>query len=140
MTDKILPLNKTIIMFDGVCNLCNGLILFLIPRDLNERFLYASLQSKTAKEILKEKANLDPEKLDSVVVLTDGKVFTKSQAVLEIFKKMEYPWKFLVVGKILPTWFADRVYDFVGKNRYKWFGKKDQCMIPTAEILDKFLK
>jgi len=140
MTREIKSQEKIVVMFDGVCNLCNGLILFLIPRDPRGIFVFSPLQSEQSKKVLAEKTNLNPNQLDSVVVIVNGKVYQKSKAVIQIFQRLSFPWKFLVLGNILPTAFTDRIYDFVGKNRYKWFGKKDQCMLPTPEILSRFLK
>jgi len=140
MESDIFPKEKIVVMFDGVCNLCNGLILFLIPRDPNKIFVFAPLQSDSSKKMLSEKTNLNPDQLDSVVVIENGRVYQKSTAVIQIFKRLPFPWKLLVIGKILPTTFTDWIYDFVGKNRYKWFGKKDQCMLPTPELSGRFLK
>lgn len=131
---------KIIILFDGVCNLCNGLIQFIIPRDPKGIFVFAPLQSETAKSILKEKSDLNPHQMDSVVVFSNGKVFQKSRAAMEIFNQLNYPWKLLILGKFLPLSFTDWIYDFVGRHRYKWFGKQEQCMIPRPEIMSRFLK
>ena len=130
---------KVLVMFDGVCNLCNALILFLIPKDPNSIFLFAPLQSESAKKILKDQTMLNPNQLDSVVVIVNGRVFQKSKAVIQIFRRLSFPWNILAVGELLPKAFTDWIYDFVGKNRYKWFGKKDRCMMPSPELMSRFL-
>jgi predicted DCC family thiol-disulfide oxidoreductase YuxK len=134
------PEEKILVMFDGVCNLCNGLIIFLIPRDPKGVFVFTPLQSEPAKKILKENTILDPNQLESVVVIVNGRVYQKSKAVIQIFRRLSFPWKILVAGDLLPQSITDCIYDFVGKNRYKWFGRKDKCMLPTPDLLSRFLR
>ena len=127
-----------IILFDGVCNLCNGFVQFILKRDAKDVFRFGSLQSEKAQNLLKHKA---PKALDlSTVVLIDGdKVATESDAVLLIAKKLGGVWSLCYVFIILPKFLRDAVYRFVAKHRYHIFGQRDSCMIPTPEIQKKFI-
>ncbi len=130
--------NKSVVFFDGVCNLCNSSIQFIIKHDSKNNFLFAPLQSEDSKKLLNQHKYTIYE-LNTVVLLKDGKVFTKSSAALHIAKKLKSFWSILWIFIIIPKPIRDVVYDFIAKNRYKWFGKKESCMLPTAEIKNKFL-
>lgn len=130
--------NKKIILFDGVCNLCNGAITFIIKRDKNDVFRYAPLQSEVGKN-LAAKHEIDLDKVDSIILVTDQSAVAKSTAALRIAKQLSGGWPLLTVFLILPRFLRNAVYDFIARNRYKWFGKKDACMIPTPELKSKFL-
>ena len=126
-----------IIFFDGVCNLCNRLVIFIIKRDRNRIFKFASLQSAKAEEmgiIQKDKT------LNTIIFLSENKLYQKSSAVLHICKELPFPWPLLYGFIIVPRFIRDSVYNFVAANRYKWFGKKDQCMVPSENIEERFLK
>ena len=131
-------MTKKIILFDGVCNLCNGAITFIIKRDKNDVFRYAPLQSEVGKN-LAAKHKIDLDKVDSIILVTDQSAVAKSTAALRIAKQLSGGWPLLAVFFILPTFLRNAVYDFIARNRYKWFGKKDACMIPTPELKSKFL-
>jgi len=111
---------------------------FIIDRDRNKHFRFASLQSDTAQKILKEK-NFNPLKIDTIVLVLNDKLFTKSSAALQIVKRLDGMWKLVYVFSILPKPMRDVVYDFIARNRYKWFGKRDSCRIPTEEVKGRFL-
>ena len=130
--------NQHIILFDGVCNLCNTSVQFVINRDPNHRFNYAPLQGDTAKDLL---ANSDSPglDLDSVVLVEDGKVYDRSTAALRIARKLTGGWPLLYGFIIVPKFIRDGVYNWIAKNRYRWFGKQDSCMIPTPELQSLFL-
>lgn len=131
--------DKKIILFDGVCNLCNGAIQFIIKRDKKDTFRYAALQSEIGEQLIAERA-IDTTKVDSIILIEPGiAYFTKSDAALHIGQGFGGFWKVLVIFTWIPKAFRDVIYDFVAKNRYKWFGRKDACMIPTAELKAKFL-
>jgi len=133
------PKNKKIILFDGVCNLCNGFVQFVIKHDKKDTFRFASLQSEYGQKIQNYLA-LDSSKIKSIVLYQpEIAYFKKSKAIIEIIKDFRGFYRLLVVFGVFPRIITDLVYDFVAKNRYKWFGKKDQCMIPTAELRSKFL-
>lgn len=130
---------KKIILFDGVCNLCNEVIQFVIKRDKKDVFRYAALQSELGEQLTKERG-IDTSKVDSFVLIEPGVAyFVKSDAALEIAKDFGGMWKLFQLFQWIPTSFRNVVYDFVARNRYKWFGRKDQCMIPTPELQAKFL-
>ena len=131
--------NKKLILFDGVCNLCNGAIQFVIKRDKEDTFRYAALQSEIGKKLIAEKG-IDTSKVDSIILIEPGVAyFTKSDAALRIAQEFGGLWKALGVFTWIPRTIRDGVYDFVAKNRYKWFGREDACMIPTPELQAKFL-
>ena len=131
-------MTKKIILFDGVCNLCNGAITFIIQRDKKDIFRYAPLQSEIGKE-LAAKHHIDLDKVDSIILVSEDKAYAKSTAALRIAKQLSAGWPLLAVFLILPRFLRDGVYDFIARNRYKWFGKKEACMIPTPELKSKFL-
>ncbi len=127
-----------IILFDGVCNLCNGAVTFIIKRDKKNLFKFATLQSEIAEELLIAKLS-DKELLDSIVLIENGKQYTKSSAALRIAKNLSGAYPLLYIFMVIPKFLRDWVYSIIAKNRYKWFGKKDACMIPTPELKKKFL-
>jgi predicted DCC family thiol-disulfide oxidoreductase YuxK len=130
--------NKEIILFDGVCNLCNGSVNFVIDRDKNDTFRFAALQSEEGKHVLKE-AGIEEAYLDSIVLLKNGKMYKKSAAALHIAKKMSGMWPLMSAFFIFPAFLRDIVYDFIARNRYKWFGRQEVCRIPSPELKAKFL-
>ena len=134
-----LPKDKQLILFDGICNLCNASVLYVIKHDKANRFMFAPLQSEVGKQII-QKFNVDPTKTDSILLYSEEKGLTvKSTAALHIAKHLSFPRSLMTVFFIVPTFIRNWVYDFVAKNRYKWYGKKDACMIPTPELKAKFL-
>jgi len=129
---------KIVILFDGVCNLCNGAVQFIIKRDKTSKFLFASLQSDFGQSQL-QKFGLDPSELHSIIALDNGKFFERSDAALTIASGLAQPWPMLGVFRILPRFFRDWIYDLISKNRYKMFGKRESCMIPTPELKGRFV-
>ncbi len=132
--------NKKIILFDGVCNLCNGAIQFIIKHDKSDQFRYAQLQSATGMKYLQQR-NIDTAKIDSIILIEPGVAYyTKATAALKIGQDFGGAWKILQVFEWIPESISNAIYDLIAKNRYKWFGKKDECMIPTPELKAKFLE
>ncbi len=127
-----------IVLFDGVCNLCNGAVQFIIRRDKQNLFKFASLQSDFAQKLLKEQG-FSTTDFDSIILLENGIIFQKSDAILRLLDSFSLPWKLLKVAYIIPRSFRNNLYDLIAKNRYKIFGKREHCMIPNAEIKEKFL-
>ncbi|MEN8817506.1 MAG: thiol-disulfide oxidoreductase DCC family protein [Nonlabens sp.] len=127
-----------IVLFDGVCNLCNGAILFIIKRDKKDRFRFAAIESEIGQKLL-DKHGIDPNKIDSIVLVSGDTAFAKAEAALRISKHLSGLWPLLYSLIIVPKFLANVVYDFIARNRYKWFGKKESCMIPTPELKSKFL-
>lgn len=134
-----LPKDKKIIVFDGVCNLCNSFINKVIDNDKNDQFRFVSLQSETGSAILKY-LGISIEKIDSIVLYQPGYAYYyKAEAALKIAKEMGGLYSVLQIFSILPNGLLNMLYDFVAKNRYRWFGKSDSCRVPTSEIANKFL-
>lgn len=129
---------EAIILFDGICNLCNSAVQFVIKRDPAGYFKFASLQSETGQRLLKQYGV--SRQIDSIIVIEMQKVYIKSSAALRICRKLEGFWKYLTILRVLPPFFRNFFYDLVAKNRYHWFGKRDSCMLPTAEIRKRFLE
>lgn len=127
-----------IVLFDGVCNLCNQSVDFIVQRDGKNVFKFASLQSDFAKKLLKH-FPIDAEKLDSVLLLKHGKLYQKSSAALQIARQLSGGWKLMYGFIIIPKFLRDFVYTIIAKNRYRWFGKKETCRLPTLEERAKFL-
>jgi predicted DCC family thiol-disulfide oxidoreductase YuxK len=134
-----LPKNKQLILFDGVCNLCNASVQYVIKHDKNNVFMFAPLQGETGQLII-EKYQIDTAKTDSILLYTEGKgIVYKSTAALKIAGKLGFPRNLLQVFLVIPPIIRNWVYDYVAKNRYKWFGKQENCMIPTKNLNSKFL-
>ncbi|MEM6734843.1 MAG: DCC1-like thiol-disulfide oxidoreductase family protein [Bacteroidota bacterium] len=127
-----------ILFFDGVCNLCNDSVKFVIRHDKNDFFRFASLQSHTAKELLPEHLTKEND-LQGIVLLKNRELYEKSTAALLVAKKLSGLWPILYVFIIIPKPIRDKIYDFIARNRYRWFGKKDQCMIPSPEMKLRFI-
>jgi predicted DCC family thiol-disulfide oxidoreductase YuxK len=129
---------KNIIIFDGVCNLCNSSINFIIKRDKAKKFFFTPIQSDKAKELM-SKYHFNTQEINTLILIKDEKCFSKSDAVIEITKELSSYWYIFSYLKILPKSMRDYLYDVLSSNRYKLFGKKNVCMIPTKELVDRFL-
>ena len=130
---------QSVILFDGVCNLCNSTIQYIIKKDTKNTFYFASLQSDAAKNILLQY----PEKkieLNSIVFSDNNKIYIKSSAVLRIFWSLGKGYKILIIFWLVPRPIRNFVYDYIAKNRYKWFGKREQCLLPDEENKKRFLE
>lgn len=128
-----------IILFDGVCNLCNSSVNFIIDNDHKNVFKFTSLQSEKGIDLLKKYDLLD-KNIDSVILVENDKAYVKSDAALKIAKTLGGKYKMFYGLIILPAFIRNFFYDIIAKNRYKWFGKKDSCRIPTLELKSKFLE
>ena len=139
MISKV-PTDKQLILFDGVCNLCNSSVLYVIKRDKKDKFLFAPLQSDIGKTII-NKFQIDTDNTDSILLYNpkNESLSYKSSAALHVAKQLGFPINILSVFLIVPTFISNWVYDYIAKNRYKWYGKKDVCMIPTPELKSKFI-
>jgi predicted DCC family thiol-disulfide oxidoreductase YuxK len=127
-----------VLLFDGVCNLCNGVVQFIIPRDPDGRIQFAPLQSAAGKALLSGHG-LPPSDLDSVVLVEDGAVYRKSAAVIRVAELLGWPYRAASAGRVIPRSVRDRLYDLVADYRYDVFGRKDQCMLPDEDVRDRFL-
>lgn len=131
--------DETIVLFDGVCNLCNGFVRFIIPRDRKGRIRFASLQSETGQRLLRE-WGLPTDDVGSVIVIDNGELYTKSTAALKIARKLGGFWSSLYALILIPRFLRDPLYDWIARNRYKWFGKTEACLFPAAELKQRFLE
>lgn len=127
-----------IILFDGICNFCNGAVNFLIRQDKQAVFRFAALQSEAGQRLSAEH-QIPKEGFESFVLIQSGKAYQKSTAALKVLNSLPWYWKELQVLWIIPRFLRDAIYDLIAKNRYKWFGKKQACMVPTPEIKSRFL-
>jgi len=130
-------IQQSVIFFDGVCNLCNSSVQFVIEHDQKNQFKFTTLQGDYAKKML-PKFDTDPEKLNTILLLEDGRLYTKSSAALRVARKLNGLIPFLYAFIIVPRFMRDWVYDKIAKNRYKWWGKQKICWIPTPELKSKF--
>jgi predicted DCC family thiol-disulfide oxidoreductase YuxK len=130
--------NNPIILFDGVCNLCNRSVQFVLEHDKQKRFRFASLQS-AAGQVLLKKYNLSETIFNSFVLIKDEIPYLKSTAALKVAKELTGPIQILYAFIIVPTFIRNTIYNLISKNRYKWFGKQESCMIPTPDIQSRFL-
>lgn len=121
--------NNSIILYDGYCNLCNFSLQFILKRDKKDFFKYYPLDSKEAKDLLSAKYILG-DIPDSVILIDGGKLYSKSEAFFKILPHLGAGYKLLLVFKIIPRKLSDKIYDWIAKNRYRWFGKKSECIIP----------
>lgn len=127
-----------ILLFDGVCNLCSGFVQWVLPRDKKGRYRFASLQSELGKTV-KTEQGLDPDKINSIVLYQQGKVYTKSAAALRLAVGLGGWYQLAGVFFIIPPFIRDAVYDFIARNRYRWFGKSEACWLPRPEWKERFL-
>ena len=126
------------ILFDGVCNLCNGFVQFVIARDPSAVFQLATLQSPAAARLLAS-TGAPPSVPDSVLLVEESRVFTRSTAALRIARRLRFPWPAAYAFVIVPRPIRDAIYDVVARRRYRWFGRRDTCRVPTPELRARFL-
>lgn len=131
--------HENIIFFDGVCNLCNNLVRFVLRYDRSGSLMFAPLQSGPALTLL-EKYNVIEDMKDSVILITDGKIFRKSSAILHIARIMGWPWKLLYAFRIIPAFIRDALYNIVARYRFRLFGKRETCMIPGPDVMKRFIR
>ena len=129
---------NNVVIFDGVCNLCNWSVQFIIKHDPKAIFKFTSLQSEFGTALAKEHG-LSSENPESVLLLKDGELLSKSAAALAIVTELNGIWKLLVIFRLIPQNIRDSIYDWIANNRYYWFGKRDKCMVPTEGIKERFI-
>ncbi|MCF6223129.1 MAG: DUF393 domain-containing protein [Flavobacteriaceae bacterium] len=130
--------NKSIVLFDGLCNLCNSSVRFILKHDKKEQYSFASLQSDASTKLLLH-LNYKKDDLNSIVLIEGVKVYNKSTAVLRIAKELRPLWNCSYLFIIIPEFIRDSIYDFIAKNRYKWFGKRKACQIHNLKYKDRFI-
>nr|WP_283771296.1 DCC1-like thiol-disulfide oxidoreductase family protein [Acidovorax sp. CCYZU-2555] len=126
-------------MFDGVCHFCNGVVMFMARNEEGTRLRFAHLQSESGRRLLRQ-YGLSLDTLDSIVLIDGGQVYLKSDAVVRLTQSLSRPWRYIGALGYAPRAVRDVVYDFVGRHRYRLFGKANECVIPSEDILKKFLK
>lgn len=131
-------MSHRIVLFDGICNFCDASVNWIIARDRRGKFSFAALQSP-AGEQLQRTFGLDPNALDTLVLVEGARVYRKSGAALRILRRLRLPWPLLFGLVVVPPFVRDFVYDFFARRRYRWFGRKEECMVPAAEVRDRFL-
>ena len=136
--DAILQKHPYLVLFDGVCNLCNGSVLFIVDRDKASRFSFAPLQSPLGQQLC-TRFGLPTQHYDSLVLVEHGKVFLRSTSALRIARHLRFPWFLLAAGLLLPRFLRDPFYNLIARNRYRWFGKEESCRIPTPDLRKRFL-
>lgn len=127
-----------IILFDGVCNLCNSSVNFVIKHDKKNRYRFAALQSDIGKDLVNQ-FGIDPNETDSIILIKGQKHYIRSSAALRVAKGLSGGYPLFYVFMIIPTFIRNWVYDYIAKNRYKWYGMSESCMIPTEELKSRFL-
>ncbi|MCB0835833.1 MAG: thiol-disulfide oxidoreductase DCC family protein [Bacteroidetes bacterium] len=129
---------ESIIIFDGVCNFCNASVDFIMKRDKQKRFKFTANQNEAGKEIL-SKENIDTEDVGTIYLLDEGKLYKESTAALRIARHLTFPWNLAYGFVVVPRFLRDPVYQLIARNRYKWFGKKDSCRLPSPEEAARFI-
>jgi len=129
---------QPIVLFDGVCNLCNASVQFIITRDKNKRFRFAPRQSDTARDLMRSHG-LDPDRDDTIALIQNGRLHLRSTATLHIAHQLCWPWPVLFVLILVPPFLRDWAYNRIAANRYRWFGKSEACTVPREDVRDRFL-
>jgi predicted DCC family thiol-disulfide oxidoreductase YuxK len=135
---SVQELSNPVILFDGLCNLCSSTVQFVIKHDRNKLFRFASLQSEFGQQLL-QKHQLAADELNSFILYKKGRIYTRSTGALLVAKELSGAWPLLASFIITPLFIRNGVYNLVAKNRYRWFGKKNECWIPTKELRERFI-
>lgn len=131
---------RQIVLFDGICNLCNGSVIFILQRERGPLFKFASIQSEAGKELLKW-CGLPADYAQALILIENDEIYLGSTAALKIGQTLKFPWSFLsYAGFMVPKFLRDWVYEQIARHRYQWFGKRDVCMVPTKELQSHFLR
>ncbi len=131
-------MDHPVVLFDGVCNFCNGMINFIISQDKKGVLRFAPLQSNAGKRLI-ESYGIPAEKFESFILIYKGKALKTSSAALTLFNQLPWYWKWMQIFWIVPPFVRNGVYKLIARNRYKWFGKNESCMVPTAEMRERFM-
>ncbi len=127
-----------VILFDGYCNLCSSSVQFIVRHDPNAKFKFSSLQSESAKKLIRQFAS-PSQNLESIVLIEENKFYFKADAALRIAKQLKFPISMLSIFTLLPKFIRDGIYNWIAKNRYRWFGKKMECMVPDKSLSERFI-
>jgi len=135
---ELRSLEAGIVLFDGICNLCTCSVIFILQRDPHARFKFASLQSPAGARLLRS-CGLPQDLSESIIYIEDGHPYTKSTAAPRIVRNLSSAWPLLYVARLVPAWIRDGIYNWVARNRYAIFGKRDACLVPSQELVSRFL-
>lgn len=138
-TSKPQGQSRALLLFDGVCTLCNGVVNFVLDADSEGYYRLGALQSEAARPYL-QVHGLDPKELNTVVLIENGRLYTRSTAALRVLRHLDAPWPLLYGLIAVPRALRDWVYDWIAENRYAWFGRREECRVPTSEEQARFLK
>ncbi len=128
-----------VLLFDGTCNLCNATVAFVLPRDRAARFRFLPIQSGRGQALYRA-AGLDPDEPDSLLLVTGGRMLLRSDAALEIARHLGWPWALASIFRVVPRFLRDAAYNLVARNRHRWFGSRDACLVPNPASQDRFIK
>lgn len=128
-----------VVIFDGVCNLCARSVAFILRHEADPRLRFVPLQSTAGSRLMRE-IGLDPEDAKTFVLLAGGKAFVRSAAAVRVCAYFKWPWKALAAARLIPRPIRDRAYDLVARNRYRWFGRSEACMVPTPDLRARFIE
>jgi predicted DCC family thiol-disulfide oxidoreductase YuxK len=129
---------RDVVIFDGICNLCAHSVRFILRHEAKPEILFASVQSAAGARLLRD-FNFDPDDARTFVLISGGAAYVKSAAAIRVARHFRGPWKVLSAVKLVPRPFRDWLYDVVARNRYRWFGRRETCMVPTPELAGRFL-
>ena len=129
---------RPVILFDGICNFCNGAVNFVLKRNRNKEIVFAPLQTETGRKLLQQ-YGLPENDMQSFIFIENGKVYTRSTAALKVCRHLRRGWPLCYGFIIVPGFIRNAIYDWIARNRYKWFGTRTECMVPTPEIRERFL-
>lgn len=132
-------ITPAVLLFDGVCNLCNGSVQFILKHEKSEKLKFSAIQSEAGQKLLSQ-YNINPEQTNSVILISDGVVYTESDAVAKVAEFLKFPYNTGRYMKVVPRQIRNVFYKKVASNRYKWFGQKESCMIPTPDLRNRFLQ
>ena len=133
-----MAMDHPLVLYDGSCNFCDSTVNFIISRDPEGRFHFASLQGQIARDILRQN-HLPEEQLDSIILVEGGQLYARSTAVLRTIRQLRGLWPLLSIFLLVPAFIRDLVYGIIARNRYRWFGRRDVCRIPDAQVRARFL-
>jgi predicted DCC family thiol-disulfide oxidoreductase YuxK len=128
----------SVLLFDGVCNLCNASVQWVLQRDRKGIFQFAALQSETGQQLLQQ-FGFDPSTFNTVVLVDGDRIYTRSDAALEVAVRLGWPWRLMGVFFMVPRFLRNGVYNWIARNRYRWFGQSDACMLPRPEWKSRFI-
>jgi predicted DCC family thiol-disulfide oxidoreductase YuxK len=139
LVTMVIPVQTSVILFDGVCNLCNGWVRFVIRRDPNGIFRFAAQQTPAGRAIIEDRIG-GSDQLSSIILIEDHAIYVESDAILQILTRLGAPWSWVALFRIIPRRIRDACYRFIANHRYRWFGRTEVCQVPSAELRSRFIE